>query len=162
MMGKGDDPVIQVYRITPKGLARTTRARLLALGQVLRDEGKRDLGHLAPAVVDDERVPATGDLAEFGHGGVLLLPLEGGAGHDRGDDMVVLGGENQQRPALGVLRVDLSLGLQGLTLAVATWKIGLPGPGTEYFSQSSCASLSSTALAKAYRNCSKVSPTARP
>jgi hypothetical protein len=43
---------------------------------------------------------------------------------------------------------------QGLTLAAAAWKNGLPGPGTEYDAYSCLASSSSTTFAKPYWNCS--------
>src|SRR5260221_10419268 len=52
--------------------------------------------------------------------------------------------------------------VQGLILASAAWKSGLPGAGTAYVSYSSWDSGSVTAFAKAYRNWSYVSGTARP
>src|SRR5512132_1061065 len=62
--------------------------------------------------------------------------------------------------ALGVLRVA-SPPSTGSGFADAAWKIGLPGPGTEYVSYSSFASSSETAFANAYRSWSYVSGTAR-
>src|SRR5207237_7238049 len=59
------------------------------------------------------------------------------------------------------LVVSTLASVQGLRLAVAAWKRGLPDAGTAKLSYSSFASSSLTALAKAYRNCSYVSGTAR-
>lgn len=51
--------------------------------------------------------------------------------------------------------------VHGLRFAVAAWNSGAPGAGTANVSYSCRASSSLTALAKAYRNWSKVSGTAR-
>src|SRR5207253_2674491 len=51
--------------------------------------------------------------------------------------------------------------VQGLRFAVAAWNRGVPDAGTANSSYSCRASSSLTALAKAYRNCSYVSGTAR-
>src|SRR5438094_10179125 len=39
------------------------------------DEAEHLVGDLAPAMVDDERVPAVGDLDDLGHALISLLPL---------------------------------------------------------------------------------------
>jgi hypothetical protein len=63
-------------------------------------------------------------------------------------------------PRIG-LRVSTWAWVRGLRLAVAAWNSGAPGAGTAYVWYSWWASSSPTALANAYRNCSKVSGTAR-
>src|SRR6266566_4811965 len=98
-------------------------------------------------------MPATGYFADLRDSEIFLLSLVGGMGNHPRHGVVVLTGDDQQRSTPGILRVDLA-SVHGLRLAVAAWKIGTPEPGTEYVSYSSCASLSSTALAKAKRNCS--------
>src|SRR5437773_12569671 len=73
------------------------------------DEGERRLGDLPPAAVDHERVPAVGYLADLGRGLVpLLLRLRGVRDRPR-DGVVLLAGDDHERPARGDLRVDLRL-----------------------------------------------------
>ena len=127
--------------------------RLLALVKMLRDERERGLGHFTPSVVNGQGMPAIGYFMDLRHAGILLLLLEGGMGNRPRHGVVMLAGDDQQRPTLGIF-VSTWASVHGLRLAVAAWKSGTPEPGTEYFSYSSCASLSSTALAKAKRNCS--------
>jgi hypothetical protein len=73
-------------------------------------ESERFVGHLAPAGVDDQRVPAVGKLDDLGDARVALLLLIGSFS-DRRRDRVVCGTlDDQQRSAVGVLGVDLGLG----------------------------------------------------
>src|SRR5262245_44105228 len=82
-----------------------TRGRL---GEAL-DELERGVGDLAPAAVDRQRVSAVRDLLDLGHALVALLPLERRVGDRPGDGVVLLAVDDQQRPAVGVLRVRLRL-----------------------------------------------------
>src|SRR5437762_150157 len=79
------------------------------LGEAL-DEGERRLGDLPPAAVDHERVPAVGYLGDLGQGLVPLLLLVRGVRDRPRDGVVLLAVDDQERPARGVLRVDLRLG----------------------------------------------------
>src|SRR5437773_10103325 len=79
------------------------------LGEAL-DEGERRLGDLPPAAVDHERVPAVGYLGDRGQGLVPLLLLVRGVRDRQRDRVVLLAVDDQERPARGVLRVDLRLG----------------------------------------------------
>src|SRR5260370_968232 len=81
--------------------------RLLAFLKLLRDERERDLGHFTPSVVNGQGMPAAGYFTNLGHAGILLLLLIGGMGDRPRHGVVVLAGDDQQRPTLGVLRVDL-------------------------------------------------------
>src|SRR5215217_7922283 len=79
------------------------------LGEAL-DERERLVGDLTPAAVDGQRVSPAGDLLDLGHAGVVLLLLVGGVDDRRRDGVIQLAGEEQQRPPVGVLGVDLVLG----------------------------------------------------
>src|SRR6478672_4361464 len=72
-------------------------------------ESERPLSNRAPAAVDRQRVPPVRDLLDFGHGRVLPLLLVGGVRNRPGDGVVVLAIDDQQRAAVGVLRIDLGL-----------------------------------------------------
>src|SRR6266567_8206381 len=80
---------------------------LLACSKLLRDECQRDFGHSAPSVVDGQGMPAIRDFADLGHAGILLLLLVGGMSNGPRHRVVILAGDNQQRPTLGILCVDL-------------------------------------------------------
>ena len=54
--------------------------------------------------------PRSGHLGDLGHALVALLLLVGGVGDRPRDRVVLLAGDDQQRPAVGVLAVDLRLG----------------------------------------------------
>src|SRR5882672_11387676 len=73
-------------------------------------EHERRVRDLAPAAVDRERVTAIGDLDDFGHAAIALLALERRVRDRPWDRVVLLAGDDQQRPALRVLGVDLRLG----------------------------------------------------
>src|SRR5256886_16451914 len=96
------------------------------------DEGERRLGHLPPAAVDHERVPAVGYLGDLGHGLVPLLLLVRGVRDRPRDGVVLLAVDDQERPARGVLRVDLRLG-PGIQIGggrLEERRAGRPHPGT--------------------------------
>src|SRR4051812_11500095 len=73
-------------------------------------EGECRVGYLAPAAVDREGVPAVRDLLDLGHGLVPLLPLVGRVCDRPRDRVVLLPVDDQQRAALGMLRLGLCLG----------------------------------------------------
>src|SRR6266702_8830101 len=52
-------------------------------------------------------MPAVGYFMDLSHAGILLLLLVGGMRNSPRDGVVVLAGDDQQRPTLGILRVDL-------------------------------------------------------
>ena len=74
------------------------------------DECERPFGHLAPAAVDGERVTAVGDLFDLGDSGVVPLALERCVCDRPRHRVVFLSIEDQQRPAIRVLGVQLCLG----------------------------------------------------
>src|SRR5258708_37625716 len=74
------------------------------------DECQGRVGHLAPARIDDERVPAVGQLDDLGHPRVALLLLVGSFSNRRRDGVILYAFDDQKRAALGVLGVDLGLG----------------------------------------------------
>src|SRR5882762_10322343 len=74
------------------------------------DEGQGDVANLAPAAVDDERVPAVGDHDGLGDAGVAALLLVDGVGDGRRGCVVLLAGDDQHRPAVGVLAVGPGFG----------------------------------------------------
>src|SRR5215471_13368064 len=78
------------------------------LGEPL-DEVERRLGDLLPPVVDRERVASVRDLHNLGHARVALLPLVSGVRNCPRDRVVLLAIDDQQRAAVGVLRVHLRL-----------------------------------------------------
>src|SRR3954451_21489276 len=67
------------------------------------DERQRGIGDVAPACVDRERVTATLELDDLGNTRVALLALEGGVRNRPRNGVVVVCGDDQQRPALGIL-----------------------------------------------------------
>ena len=87
---------------------RATRSSGSSSGEAL-DEVQRGLGDLLPAAVDHERVPAVRQLLDLRDPGVALLALVGGVGDRPRDRVVLLAGDDQQRPARRVLRVDLDV-----------------------------------------------------
>ena len=98
---------------------------------VTGEEGGRRVRDLPPAAVDDERVPASGDLDDLGRVGVLLLSLVRGVGDGPRHDVVVLAADDEQRAAIGVL-VSTLASVRGLRFAVAAWNSGRPGAATGY------------------------------
>src|SRR5205823_4398933 len=74
------------------------------------DEVEGDLCDVAPTVVDRQRVPAAGDLDGLRHTGISLLALERRLGDRSRHGVVVLAVDDEQRAAVGILRVDLRLG----------------------------------------------------
>src|SRR3984957_4964435 len=74
------------------------------------DELERGLRHLAPAVVDGQRVPPALHLGYLGHVRVPLLLLVGGVRDRPGHGVVVAAADEQHRAAARVLGVDLRLG----------------------------------------------------
>ena len=81
--------------------------RLLADLQLLRDEGERGLGHVTPPMVDSQRMPAVGHLAELRDRGIVLLQLVSSSDDRQRDRMVFLARDEQERSTRGVLGVDL-------------------------------------------------------
>src|ERR1700761_3496856 len=79
------------------------------LGESLH-EVQGGVGDLAPAAVDRERVPAVGYLDDLGHPWVALLALERGVRDGPRHGVVLLAVDDQQRPSLRILGVDLRLG----------------------------------------------------
>ena len=66
-------------------------------------------------------------LDDLGHALVALLLLVGGVGDGPRDRVVLLAGDDEQWPAVGLCRRP-SLG-PGVQVAVAAWNSGAPGPG---------------------------------
>ena len=71
--------------------------RLRTGWHVLRDEVAGDVGHLAPAVIDGQRMPATRNPMDLRETRVLLLLLVGSMGNRPRDGVVVLARDDQQR-----------------------------------------------------------------
>jgi hypothetical protein len=69
------------------------------------------LGHLAPALVDGQRVPAAFELLELGDRGRVPVLLEGGAGYHIRNGVIGGPGHEQQGPTPLVRGVDRSLGV---------------------------------------------------
>src|SRR5712692_2984001 len=86
------------------------RARPVAGSDEALDEGERGVGDLAPAAVDGERVPAAGDRDELRDRLVPLLAVVGGLRDRRRHGVILVPDDDQQRPPLRVLGVDLRLG----------------------------------------------------
>ncbi len=84
--------------------------RVLELVGEALDECEGRVGHVAPAVVDDERVTTIGNLDELGHALVALLLLVGGIGNRRGDGVILGSFDDQERPAVdpGTAKVSYS------------------------------------------------------
>src|SRR3954447_24838315 len=72
-------------------------------------EGEGGVGHFAPTAVDRERVPPVGHLGDLGEALVALLLLVGRVGQGPRHGVVLLAGDDEQRPALRILRVHLRL-----------------------------------------------------
>src|SRR2546428_14189592 len=66
--------------------------------------------HFPPAAVDHERVPPVGYLDDLGHRLVVLLLLEVTIGNGPWRRGVLLAGDDEHRPAIGVLGIHLRLG----------------------------------------------------
>ena len=77
-------------------------ARLTGGRQDFPEEIKDGDGDLAPAVIDGQRVAAAGDPGDLGDGGVVPLALERRVSEEPGHGVVVLAGQDEQRPALHV------------------------------------------------------------
>src|SRR5436309_15843597 len=73
-------------------------------------EGECRVGDLAPAAVDHECVTPVGQLDDLGHALVALLLVVDAFCHRTWGGVVLLARDDQQRPAVRVLRVDLDLG----------------------------------------------------
>src|SRR6478609_4938753 len=73
--------------------------------------GDAGVGDIGPAVVDDERMAAVGEVEEFGGGVGVLVLLQGGLGDRLGDGVVLTAGDEQQWTAVVVARVDLGFGV---------------------------------------------------
>jgi hypothetical protein len=82
------------------------RRRSWRLGEP-SDEAKCRFGDLAPTVIDREGVSASLDLDDLGHSLVALLVFVRRVGDRPRDGVVLLPGDDQQRSAVGVLRIDL-------------------------------------------------------
>src|SRR5215204_5202071 len=72
-------------------------------------ECERRVGDLAPATVDRQRVAAIRDLLDLGDTRIALLPLVGGVRDRQGDRVVLIAVDDQERAAVGILRVHLRL-----------------------------------------------------
>ena len=79
-------------------------------GEVLLADREVPVGDLAPTTVYGQRVPPSGDLLDLGDARVVLLLLVGGVDDRPRDGVVLLPGDEQQRPTVGVPGVDLVLG----------------------------------------------------
>src|SRR5258708_19409762 len=93
------------------------------------DECQGRVGHLAPARIDDERVPAVGQLDDLGHPRVALLLLVGSFSNRRRDGVILYAFDDQKRAALGILGVDLGLG-PGVEVLIASLENSSPRAGT--------------------------------
>src|SRR6266436_205129 len=91
-------------RVRP--LELTSNDRLLADLQLLGDEGECGLGHLTPAVVNRQGMPATGYFAELRDGGIVLLQLVLSSDDRQRDGMVFLARDEQEWSTRGVPCVD--------------------------------------------------------
>ena len=96
-------------RSLPSRTRRLARLGTASLDESL-DERKRLVGDLAPAAIDRERVAAVRDLDDLSDTRVPPLLLERGVCDRPGHRVVLLAGDDQQRPPLGVLAVNLRLG----------------------------------------------------
>ena len=74
------------------------------------DEIERRVGDFAPTVVDDQRVAAALHLHDLGHALVALLLLVRSVRDRPRHGVILLAVDDQQRPAIGVLRLDLDFG----------------------------------------------------
>src|SRR5215217_3469729 len=74
------------------------------------DERERLFGHLPPTAVDGERVTAVGGLFDLGDRRVLSLALERCVCDRPRHRVVLLPLDDQQRPAIRVLGIQLRLG----------------------------------------------------
>src|SRR5947209_13251402 len=73
------------------------------------DEAEGRVRHLFPAGVDCEGMAAVRDLGDLGNSGVVALLLERRVDDRPGNRMVLLTGDQQHRPPLGILGIDLVL-----------------------------------------------------
>src|SRR5260370_28622403 len=96
--GRSRNPAPGLTRV-PAGLLR-----------VALDECERRVGHLAPARVNDQGVPAVRKLHDFRHARVAFLLLVGSFSNRQRDGVVLYAFDDQKRAALGILGVDLGLG----------------------------------------------------
>ena len=134
-------------RFDPPRLSTDRHGGNLCLLHEAHHERKRSVGDLTPAAVDDEPMPAVGDLDDLRDCLVALLPLVGRVRDRPGRGVVLLAGDDQQRSPVGVVAVDLGA-VRGFRLAVAAWTSGAPDAGTAKVAYSCLASSSLTALAK--------------
>src|SRR6266566_7499171 len=74
------------------------------------DKRERRLGNFPPAAVDHERVPTVGHLDDLGDTRISLLALERRVRDRPRHGVVFLAGDNQHRPAIWIVRVDLCFG----------------------------------------------------
>jgi hypothetical protein len=74
-----------------------------------RFERQAPLGDLLPAAIDRQAVTSALDLEDLRDAGVVALFPEGGVGDRPRHDVILLAGEDQQRSALRIVRVDLDL-----------------------------------------------------
>src|SRR5258708_18275510 len=97
------------------GLTRVPGERwpLFGYRELLRmslDECQGRVGHLAPARIDDQRMPSLGKLDDLGHALVALLLLVGSIGNRAGDGVVLGAFDDKERSPVGVLSVDFGFG----------------------------------------------------
>src|SRR6266699_1229045 len=106
-----DHPAASLCRAATAGMRHPeTRVPAWELLRVSLDECEGRVGHLAPAVVDDERVTTIGKLDYLGNALVALLLLESSFGNRAGDGVVLGAFDDQEWSAVGVLGVDFGLG----------------------------------------------------
>jgi hypothetical protein len=94
------------------GYADTSRAIPLVVGLDLDealDKSESRVRDLAPATIDDERVPAVRHLNDLSHALVPLLLPVAGVGDGPRNRVVSLTRNDQQRSPLRILGVDLRL-----------------------------------------------------
>ncbi len=74
---------------------------------MLLDECERGFGHFTPAMINGKRVAPIQNLLDLGYGGILLLLLERGIGNRPRYRVVFLAGNDEQRPTLRILNINL-------------------------------------------------------
>src|SRR6266566_6087218 len=98
------------WGVWPARAGSCARARPGGLADEAADEGQGGVTDLAPAAVDDQGVPAARDRDGLGHPRVAALLFVDGVGDGRRGGVVLLAGDDQHRPAVGVLAVGLGFG----------------------------------------------------
>src|SRR5258705_11399181 len=95
-----------MYILQWKRLVRANGRRTL---REASNESERCVGNLAPAVVDRKGVASPGNFHDLGDAPVLLLLLERRVGDGPWHGVIHFAGNDEQRSAVRIRRVDLRL-----------------------------------------------------